>query len=70
REVRELGFRDIEREQLVTFRIHGVTPAFIREMRELGYENISADDLVQLRIHGVDSKFVRALSRKKDGRSR
>lgn len=28
------------------WKIHGVTPGFIREVREMGYEDIAADELV------------------------
>ncbi len=48
--------------QLMSFRIHGVTPAFIQEMRSSGYPSVTPEDLIKLRIHGVDSSFVRSMS--------
>jgi beta-lactamase regulating signal transducer with metallopeptidase domain len=45
-------------EQLVAFRMHGVTPAFIDDIRALGYEKASPDALVSLRIHGVTPPFI------------
>lgn len=46
-----------------SFRIHGVTPEFIRAVRALGYENADADDLVALRIHGVTVEDIAAMNR-------
>ena len=45
-------------DELVKFRIHKVTPAFIREMREVGFADVTEDQLVRMRIHRVDAQFV------------
>jgi beta-lactamase regulating signal transducer with metallopeptidase domain len=47
-------------EQLISFRIHGVTPEFIEEIRALGFSRVTADELTAMRIHGVTPDFVRA----------
>ena len=65
--MREQGFPDITDEQLVAFRIHGVTPDFVKRMRAAGYTRITPDELVSLRIHGVDESFMRAMSGTGDG---
>lgn len=44
-------------EELVAFKIHGVTPEFIDEMAALGGP-MKPDDLVALRIHSVDREYV------------
>jgi beta-lactamase regulating signal transducer with metallopeptidase domain len=49
-------------QQLMAFRIHGVTPEFIDEIEELGYRKVSADDLVALRIHGVSPELIRRMT--------
>ncbi|MDQ2978317.1 MAG: M56 family metallopeptidase, partial [Acidobacteriota bacterium] len=45
-------------EELVAFRIHGVTPEFLRELTALGYTRASSDDLVALRVHGVSAADI------------
>lgn len=45
-------------EQLVAFRIHGVTPEFIGEIVALGYDRSSPEELVALRIHGVTPDYI------------
>lgn len=47
--------------QLIDFRIHGVTPEFVEELQALGFSRLSADDLVSMRIHGVTPEFIRAM---------
>jgi hypothetical protein len=42
----------VGREELVRFRIHGVTPSFIRDVQAAGFKNMSPDDLVDFSIHG------------------
>ena len=51
-ELAELGYRNLDDDDLVAFRIHGVTPEMIRELQEDGYTDVDRDDLVSMRIHG------------------
>ena len=46
-------------DELVGFRIHGVTPDFVREVNALGYRDVAAADLVAMRIHGVSPRWMR-----------
>jgi hypothetical protein len=48
-------------DDLIAFRIHGVTPDFIEEMAAAGYKELPAERLVEFRIHGVDGEFVKDL---------
>jgi hypothetical protein len=57
--MQQLVERNISSENLVAFRIHGVSPEFVKSMKEAGYPKISPDDLVSMRIHGVDAEFVK-----------
>jgi hypothetical protein len=52
--VKELGYDGVDVQRLVTMRIHGVTPAFIRNLQSRGMRNLSIDQLVSMRIHGID----------------
>ncbi|HEY2798045.1 MAG TPA: M56 family metallopeptidase [Thermoanaerobaculia bacterium] len=49
-------------DDLVAFRIHGVTPEFIAEIAALGYARSSPDQLVALRIHGVTPEYAKEMS--------
>ncbi len=45
-------------DQLIAFRIHGVTPEFIEGIVALGYDAASPDELVAMRVHGVSPDFI------------
>ena len=61
REMRDLGFKNLDTEDLVQMRIHGVTSSFVKEIRSLGYTDLDVDDFVKMRIHGVTPQFIREL---------
>ena len=56
------GYPNLERDVLLQFRIHGVTPEYIEELRKLGYAHIPAQKLVEMRIHDVSPEFIRRLA--------
>jgi hypothetical protein len=60
-QMRDLGYKNIDSDELVATRIHKVTPEFINELKTLGYDHVSADDLVAMRIHRVTPEFIREL---------
>ncbi|RKN05299.1 hypothetical protein D7035_21480 [Aquimarina sp. AD1] len=45
----------------MSFKIHNVTPEFIKTFEDIGYKNITADQAQSLRIHGVTPEFVKSL---------
>jgi hypothetical protein len=57
REMRSLGFKDIEVDELVASKIHRVTPQFVREMRAAGWD-LSLDELQSSSIHGATPAFA------------
>lgn len=57
-EIRDLGYRDVTRQELISMAIHGARPDFIRAMRAAGYSDLSAQELIRFRIHGVSPEFV------------
>lgn len=51
------GIKDLTVDQMVAFKIHGVTGDFIQSIRAEGFKPDS-DQLVALRIHGVTPEFI------------
>jgi hypothetical protein len=54
--------RNLTAEELVDFRIHGVTPDFIREIEAVGYTQASTATLLSLRVHGVSADYLRRIN--------
>ena len=57
REMRSLGFRDIDHEELVASKIHRVTPDYVRQMRAAGWD-LSLEEFQSSRIHGATPEFA------------
>ena len=55
------GYQNLSVDQLITFKIHGVTPEFVREMEAIGLRHPTPDELVTMRIHDVNPEFVNKL---------
>lgn len=55
------GYRNLTVDQLIAFKIHGVTPGYIRELRAAGMANLTPDELIAFRIHGADAKQIAAM---------
>jgi hypothetical protein len=53
RQIRELGFRDVSVDDLVSMRIHGVNADFARRAKARD-PGVTVDELVSMRIHGRD----------------
>jgi len=51
-----LGYRDLSAEDLVSLRIHGVTPDCVQLLRRAGMAHLSADQLVPLRLAALDGR--------------
>jgi hypothetical protein len=57
REMRSLGFRDIDVDELVASKIHRVTPEYIRKMRAADWD-LTLDELQSSSIHGATPEFA------------
>jgi hypothetical protein len=55
------GLKDLTVDQIISLKIHGVTPDYIRELRAAGVE-AGPTDLVSLKIHEVTPEYVRGLA--------
>jgi hypothetical protein len=51
-----LGYRDLAAEDLITLRIHGVTPDYVQSLQRAGMSHLRADQLVRLRLAGFDGR--------------
>ena len=45
-------------DDMIAFRIHGVSPEFIAKIEKLGYQHPEPDQLVAMRIHGVTPEYI------------
>jgi hypothetical protein len=62
REMRNLGFKDIDDDELVASKIHQVTPDYIRRMRAAGW-NLSLDELQASSIHKATPEFAEQMKK-------
>lgn len=60
REMRSLGFGDLDADELIGTRIHRVTPQYVRDMRAAGWD-LSLDDLQSSSIHGATPAFAKEM---------
>jgi hypothetical protein len=59
-ELERAGYRDLSVDQMISMKIHGVTPEYINEVKSLGW-TVTPDQLVSFRIHGVNAETVKEL---------
>ncbi len=58
-EVRDAGFEGTSLQQLVAFRVHGITPGYVAEARSMGLGRLEEGDILAMKIHHIDADFVR-----------
>lgn len=57
-ELAAAGLTNLNSDDLMSLKIHGVTAAFVREMSALVPDKLTADDVIAMKIHGVTSAFA------------
>jgi len=54
------GFKNLTVDELISMKIQGVTPAYVKEIRGLGFEP-TAEELVGMRVQGITPEYVREM---------
>lgn len=49
-------------DDIVRFKVHGVTPEYFASLTVGGYRALTPDDIVRFKVHGVDAEYVSALA--------
>src|SRR5712664_2972092 len=54
------GFKNLTVDELISMKIQGVTPAYVKEMRELGLQP-TPDELIGMRVQGITPEYIREM---------
>ncbi|GAA4272394.1 M56 family metallopeptidase [Aquimarina gracilis] len=54
----DLGYTNVPVDDIISLKIHNVTPEFIKQYNAAGYNNIPLDDVIALKIHNVTPEFI------------
>ena len=54
------GFKNLTVDELISMKIQGVTPGYVKEMRELGLQ-ATPDELVGMRVQGITPEYIREM---------
>ncbi len=54
------GFKNLTVDELISMKIQGVTPGYVKEIRELGLQP-TPDELVGMRVQGITPEYVREM---------
>ncbi|WP_299212539.1 M56 family metallopeptidase [uncultured Aquimarina sp.] len=58
KQFKALGYENASVDDIISLKIHNVTPDFIKKYHDAGYKNIPLDDVVGLKIHNVTPEFI------------
>ena len=56
------GFEDLRFNQLVQFRIHGISGDYVEDLADAGFTNLRSQEIIQARIHGVSAEYARRMT--------
>jgi beta-lactamase regulating signal transducer with metallopeptidase domain len=54
------GFKNLTVDELISMKIQGVTPAYVKEVRQLGLQP-TPDELVGMRVQGITPEYIREM---------
>jgi bla regulator protein blaR1 len=54
------GFKNLTVDELISMKIQGVTPAYVKEMRQQGLQP-TPDELVGMRVQGITPEYIREM---------
>jgi beta-lactamase regulating signal transducer with metallopeptidase domain len=54
------GFKNLTVDELISMKIHGVTPGFVKEIHEMGLQP-TPDELVGMRVQGITPEYIREM---------
>lgn len=58
--LKDAGLKDLTVDQIVTLKIQGVTPEYIREMRDAGVDT-SVNNLISMKVQGITPEYVKEM---------
>jgi beta-lactamase regulating signal transducer with metallopeptidase domain len=54
------GFKNLTVDEIISMKIQGVTPAYVKEIHELGMQP-TADELIGMRVQGITPEYIREM---------
>jgi beta-lactamase regulating signal transducer with metallopeptidase domain len=59
--LRSVGLKDLTADQLISLKVQGVTPEYVRQIHAAGL-NPTVDELIGMRVQGVTPEYIRAMA--------
>jgi len=68
-QMKAAGYDNLDVDQLVAMRVHGITPEYVKGIRDMGF-NAEPDEVIAMKVHDITPEYVqgiRAMGFKPDG---
>ena len=65
----ELGNNKPDLRDLIEFKIHDITKAYVQSLRDAGYTKLSVEKIKEFKIHDVTAQYVRDMTAKNGGKT-
>ena len=59
-QMKAAGYDDLDVDQLVAMRVHGITPEYVKGVRDMGFSP-DPDQVVALKVHDVTPEYVKSI---------
>jgi beta-lactamase regulating signal transducer with metallopeptidase domain len=59
-QMKSAGFDNLDVDQLIAFKVHGVTPEYVAQLRALGFKP-DADDVIGMKVQDITPEFVKSM---------